>query len=513
MKAKQMSLVLAPLVNLVACLVVASCGHDNRSPSDRMVGIGSHRLEMRVEGKGAPAVVIDAGIADQLDKMKPLQDRLARVTQVVTYNRAGYGRSEPGPLPRHAGREAEELKTLLEKASIPGPYVLVGHSLGALNMEMFASNYPGDAAGLVLLDPPPLSFILGQEYKNLQGMAEKMTAEWQAIADSASKSADSQEQAKSAFFRMIASEHREMFGETARMVDAISTFGDIPLVVIAAGKPNPAFGEGAADYQKYWIEQSRALVEKSATGKFILAGESSHYLYLDVPELVVQSILSVVDEVRTKSIIAKCAEAMGGAARIRGIQTLRVEVVYPDHDATAVLQEMRRPNLIRTERPGKYVAIFDGQRGALLEFDPAKPGEAPVPKDLPAEAARGFETDLIWFFPSFFDFPSEYAGIVELKGAKCHKLVVTLPLGTRAEYLIDAQTYLVKTVAVEETYEGKVFRLEREWLDLEPVQGIIYPGRMTYPGRDGKQATAEIKRIEFNPPLSDDRFRIPAEVP
>jgi pimeloyl-ACP methyl ester carboxylesterase len=300
MKAKQMSLVLAPLVTLVACLVVASCGHENRSPSDRMVGLGSHRLEMRVEGNGAPAVVIDAGITDTMEKLRPLQERIAQITMVVIYNRAGYGRSEPGPLPRHAGREAEELKVLLEKASVPEPYVLVGHSLGALNMQVFASKYPGDVAGLVLLDPPPLTFLLGQEYKNLQGMAEKMTAEWQAIADSASKSADSREQAKSAFFRMIASEHREMFGETARMVDAISTCGDIPLVVLAAGKPNPAFGGVAADYQKYWIEQSRALAEKSAHGKFILAGESSHYLYLDVPELVAQNILSVVNEVRAK---------------------------------------------------------------------------------------------------------------------------------------------------------------------------------------------------------------------
>jgi pimeloyl-ACP methyl ester carboxylesterase len=134
-----------------------------------------------------------AGVTDQLDKLIPLQDRLARFTRVVTYNRAGYGRSEPGPLPRDSGREADELKTLLERASVKGPYVLVGHSLGALNVQVFAARYPDLVAGLVLLDPPPLSFILGQEYGKLGAMAEKMTAEWQGIADAAAKSADPRE--------------------------------------------------------------------------------------------------------------------------------------------------------------------------------------------------------------------------------------------------------------------------------------------------------------------------------
>jgi hypothetical protein len=56
---------------------------------------------------------------------------------------------------------------------------------------------------------------------------------------------------------LMIAEHREMFGETARPVEAISTFGDLPLVVLAAGKPNPAFGEVAEEYQRYWIGQSR----------------------------------------------------------------------------------------------------------------------------------------------------------------------------------------------------------------------------------------------------------------
>ncbi len=225
---------------------------------------------------------------------------------------------------------------------------------------------------------------------------------------------------------------------------------------------------------------------------------------------VVTIAWGAVEPTEAAAIVARCAKAMGGGARIMAIRTLRLEVVYPDHGPTAVLQEIRRPNRIRTERPGEYVAVFDGRRGAMLKSDPAKPGQPPVPQELPAGAARGFETDLVWFFPAFFDFPAEYAGIADSNGTRCHKLAVTLPLGTRAEYLVDARTYLVRTIAVDETYQGQTFHMEREWLDIRSAQGIMYPGRMTYPGRGGKTATAEIKKIEFNPVLGEDRFEVPA---
>jgi len=293
-------LILATGAILASCAVFTSCVPENAHPTDQLVDIGTHKLQAHLEGKGTPTVVIDAGLTDQLGKLRPLQERLARVTRVVTYNRAGYGQSEPGPLPRDSGREADELRALLRKLRVQGPYVLVGHSLGALNVQALASRYPADVAGLVLLDPPPLSFILRRDYVELGAMAERMTAEWQAIADSTAKAPDAAGRTQSVFFRMIASEHREMFGETARLAGGITTFGGIPLVVVAAGRPNPAFGEVAEGYQKYWVEQSRALAGKSTAGRFVLAEESSHYLYLDVPDLVEKNILAVVNEVRGK---------------------------------------------------------------------------------------------------------------------------------------------------------------------------------------------------------------------
>ena len=69
---------------------------------------------------------------------------------------------------------------------------------------------------------------------------------------------------------------------------------------------------------------------------------------------------------------------------------------------------------------------------------------------------------------------------------------------------------MVKTIALDETFQGKTFHMERGWLGFKSVQGVIYPSRMTYMGRAGMPATAELKKIEFNPVLNEDRFKIPA---
>jgi pimeloyl-ACP methyl ester carboxylesterase len=285
---------------LVVILALSSCGGAGPQPDDQMIDVGTHRLHIHCEGEGTPTVVIDVGIGSTSEEWIPLQKQIAEITHVCTYDRAGYGQSEPGPLPRDGGRTATELRALLREASVPGPYVLVGHSLGALNMQIYAARYPDDVAGMILLDPPPLGWLLGECYPDLRQMAEEMTNEWQAIADSRSDSSDPQERAEAAFFSTIASEHREMLGESAALAATIKAFGDIPLTVIAAGVPNPMFGDIAEEYQQYWIEQSRAVADKSTRGKFILAAESSHHLHRDASTIVQEAIVSMVQDLRTR---------------------------------------------------------------------------------------------------------------------------------------------------------------------------------------------------------------------
>ena len=275
-------------------------GYDGPLPStggeiDETINIGSHSLHLYCLGYGNLTVVIDVGIGDSYTNWHDIQEQIAQETQVCAYDRAGYGLSEPGPMPRTSQQVVEELKILLEKAGIVGPYVLVGHSLGGLNMQIFANRYPELVAGIVLLDPPPLDWITGQGFPELRRLAEQETAGLLAAAEQARQAPDPIEKAKADYYETLASEHAMMF-EFAEEAAAIESFGDTPLIVLASGVPNPQFGESAEAFQQFWIEQSQALASKSTYGTCIVVEESTHFLYVDVPTLVLDTILQVVGE-------------------------------------------------------------------------------------------------------------------------------------------------------------------------------------------------------------------------
>lgn len=284
----------------VALLIplAVSCASRDGPPPDRSVDLGSHSLHAVVAGRGAPAVVLDGGIGALCEEYGRLRDRIAVATTAVTYDRAGYGSSEAGPLPRDSRTEVEELRVLLAGLEISPPYVLVGHSLGGLNVQVYAGLHPEEVAGLVLLDPPPLDFVLGEEYGELASTAARMTDEWQGIADRGLRSENEEERAEAQFFRMLASEHREMFGSSARQAASIASFDDIPLVVVASGAPNPMFGEVAEPFQRFWAAQSEALAAKSSRGKLVFVATSTHRLHDDALDLVSERILSMVGSLR-----------------------------------------------------------------------------------------------------------------------------------------------------------------------------------------------------------------------
>ena len=215
---------------------------------------------------------------------------------MCTYDRAGYGRSEPGPAPRHSRQAATELKLLLEKARVKGPYLLVGHSLGGMNAQVFAGNYPDLVAGLVLVDPPPIDFVRaprgGAEpaFPGLHQMLSGQAAELAAAAEQTANATDPQAKAQSRYLAAVASELQMFVSESAEQAIAVESFGDTPLVVLAAGRPNPDFGEQADAFQRFWIEQSRGVAQKSVGGRFVLVPESGHHLHQDAPDRVVEAV-------------------------------------------------------------------------------------------------------------------------------------------------------------------------------------------------------------------------------
>jgi hypothetical protein len=215
------------------------------------------------------------------------------------------------------------------------------------------------------------------------------------------------------------------------------------------------------------------------------------------------------DAIPAAIVVADCAKAMGGEARIRALRTLRVEVVFGDHGDAPIVYEIRRPNQYRIESAGRYVTRFDGRQASQQRLDPSHPSAAPVL--MPASVMADVDLEIAWLVPAFFDYPAESLGAADVAGRRCDRLRVTLPFGARVTYAIDAATHLVHVISVDAVLDGKPFHTERQWTDYRDVDGLRYPGAMTYQGRDQRPKAAVIRAVLLNPPLPESRFAVNGE--
>ncbi len=278
----------------VLLMLMASCTPRSEAPRDELVDIGTHSLFIHCAGTGRPTIVIDTGVGETYESWESLIDTLSLETRVCAYDRAGYGQSEPGPMPRNSQRAADELHLLLANSGEESPFLLVGHSLGALNLQVYAQKYPGEVYGLVLLDPSPLTWMLGERFPELRELFIEETIAMREASDAMSNSSDPDVMAQAAFMNAVASEFEEFFGQTAREVAKINSFNKLPLVVIGATEPDPGFGERGEAFRQFWNEENQELADKSEKGKFILASRSSHHIHLDAPQVVIDAIHEMI---------------------------------------------------------------------------------------------------------------------------------------------------------------------------------------------------------------------------
>ena len=109
-------------------------------------------MNLYCTGNGSPTVVFESGWEDWAPAWATVQPRIAQWTRACSYDRAGAGFSDPGPMPRTSVRIADELHTALHNAGVAGPYVLVGHAFGGDCVRTFAERYLPEVAGLVLVE-------------------------------------------------------------------------------------------------------------------------------------------------------------------------------------------------------------------------------------------------------------------------------------------------------------------------------------------------------------------------
>jgi pimeloyl-ACP methyl ester carboxylesterase len=118
----------------------------------QLIDVGGHRLHLSCTGSGSPTVILEPGMGGDSSAMAWIAPAVARDSRVCVYDRAGRGWSDAADGPRDGAQTAADLHTLLDRAHIPGPYVLAGHSFGGLYILTFAATYPHEVAGMVLLD-------------------------------------------------------------------------------------------------------------------------------------------------------------------------------------------------------------------------------------------------------------------------------------------------------------------------------------------------------------------------
>lgn len=308
-------------------------------PLGRLIDVGGFRLHINGAGHGSPSVVFESALGGSSLSWTLVQADVARFTRACSYDRAGFGWSDAGPLPRTAGRIADELRLLLDRAGEAPPYVLVGHSFGGLVMQVFATRFRRDTAALVLVDPAhPEDWVTPAPKEKLKidrgvrlcrqgavgarlGLARVAAAlvgagaisPARAIAKLVSRGGWSVEDegilapiwklpaearrplrylwSQPKFFEALGSQIESICVSAAQALEAATAgYGALPLVTISSTNPS--------DYRR---RQQDALARLSTRGQHIVASSSGHWIPLDQPEVVIQVIRDTLYSSRSSS--------------------------------------------------------------------------------------------------------------------------------------------------------------------------------------------------------------------
>jgi pimeloyl-ACP methyl ester carboxylesterase len=262
--------------SLALLLLIAGAGCARVAPPVQyQVKVGGHRLSMLCAGEGRPVVVMDSGLGESMTTWAWVWPEVSEFTRVCVYDRAGLGRSQAGPLPRTSGRIVDELRLLLDRSEGKGPFVLVGHSFGGLNVRLFASQHPERVAGLVLVEATHADYPLLVQETLGQAQSIKLETNLAAISPSA------------------LSELRSI-QESAEQLQRGGAIPEVPLTVIS-GARRP----GTDESRELWERLQMDLTRANSRGIRVIAEQSGHYVQFDQPELVVGVIRQVVTQARS----------------------------------------------------------------------------------------------------------------------------------------------------------------------------------------------------------------------
>jgi pimeloyl-ACP methyl ester carboxylesterase len=255
-------------------LLTLVCASSALAQDGALVDLGTHKLNIVCTGAtdARPAVILEAGGGGTSTAWRGVQAALPATIRACAYDRAGSGKSDPGPLPRTMDAEVADLHALLERSGIREPIVFVGQSLGGILARLYFHKYPDSMAGMLLIDPTDEDSVVFNGRLN----------RWIKVR-----------------------ELQDSLGEGARSVAKDRQqnpvpLGNRPLIVIGAGRrPQPP---GISDEQWLTMRNERdahvkELSHLSGNSKFILDPASGHNVEHDNPNLVAKTIQDLVHEI------------------------------------------------------------------------------------------------------------------------------------------------------------------------------------------------------------------------
>jgi pimeloyl-ACP methyl ester carboxylesterase len=297
------------LLVLVALFAISSDvrGAPSKATSGDFAGLidvgGGRKLYLECKGAGSPVVILEAGLRNRADiwSVKPdageaVFPQTAAFTRVCAYDRPGttlgvdqFSRSDPVPMPRTAKDAVADLHALLQAAAIPSPYVLVGHSTGGLIIRLYASTYPKEVAGLVLVDAIP------------EGLQTAMTPEQWKIYDRLLLVDPPKELAS---YKDLETIDFDVSFDQMRAASKATPLPPIPFIVISKGKPFevppdlPSWLPAALE--QAWVTGQDELARLLPNAPHRTATKSSHYVQIEEPQLVIDAIRQAVDAARAE---------------------------------------------------------------------------------------------------------------------------------------------------------------------------------------------------------------------
>ena len=280
-------------------------------PPGRLVDVGGYRLHIHCLGtegaKAGPVVVMDAGIGECSLGWSLVQPQIARFARVCSYDRAGLGWSDAAPTARTSQQIVNDLHALLERAGIAPPYVLVGHSFGGLNVRLYASQFPEEVVGLVLVDAAnenysishlnPLYIRLGllTAFLGIPRLFAGLVLSANPIfaVDSRYPSAYRAIATSTKYLNTVRREWSAVDESWRQARNSKKSLGDRPLVALLPTSEHELFPVAK--------QLQMDLASRSTAGRLIMVEQSSHHIQHDRPETVIDAVREVVEAVRHRT--------------------------------------------------------------------------------------------------------------------------------------------------------------------------------------------------------------------